>query len=129
MNTYYPIAFIHIIFILFSSYFMLILKLKHIHILLHIYTLRVNSTLLMSLKEMTSYVSMYVCNVLKCITEYLHISLDNRLEPIMPKNLPAYYSFPNLPKFLPNYSYFILIAPPFIPFLFYCVYDNITMQE
>ena len=36
----------------------------------------------------------------------------------------TYYSFLNFPKFL-----FYSQAPPFIPFLFYCVNDNIAMQD
>ena len=46
----------------------------------------------------------------------------------MLKTLPMYYSFSNLPNFLPIVL-FIPIAPPIISFLFYCVSDNITMQE
>ena len=36
---------------------------------------------------------------------------------------------PELPKIFTHYSYFTPIAPPIIPFLFYCVNGNITMQE
>ena len=36
---------------------------------------------------------------------------------------------PELPKIFAHYSYFIPIAPPIIPFLFYCANGYITMQE
>ena len=45
----------------------------------------------------------------------------------MLKNLPIIPSQTSQ-KFCPLF-FFIPIAPPIIPFLFYCVSDNITMQE
>ena len=52
------------------------------------------------------------------------------------EHFPIYGMLKNLPiissrtsqKFYPLF-FFIPIAPPIIPFLFYCVSDNITMQE
>ena len=45
----------------------------------------------------------------------------------MLKNLPIKLS--RTSQNFTHYFYFIPIAPPIIPFLFYCVNDNITMQE
>ena len=44
----------------------------------------------------------------------------------MLKNLPIIPS--RTSQIFTQYSSFIPIAPPIIPFLFYCVNDNITMQ-
>ena len=49
-----------------------------------------------------------------------------RLEPNMLKNLPIIPSWTSQ-NFYPLF-FFIPIAPPIIPFLFYCASDNITMQ-
>ena len=49
-----------------------------------------------------------------------------RLEPNMLKNLPIILSRTSQKFYL---FFFIPIVPPLIPFLFYCVNDNITMQE
>ena len=49
---------------------------------------------------------------------------QSRFEPIMLKYLPIIPS-----QTSQNYSYFISITPPIIPFLLYYVNDNITMQE
>ena len=48
---------------------------------------------------------------------------QSRFEPIMLKNLPI------IPSQTSQNYYFISITPPIIPFLLYCVNDNITMQE
>ena len=50
-----------------------------------------------------------------------------RLEPNMLKNLPIIPSRTSLSFYL--LFFFITIVPSIIPFLFYCVNDNITMQE
>ena len=49
---------------------------------------------------------------------------DYRLEPVMLKNLPIIPS-----QIFTHYTFLIPIAIPIIPFLFYCVNDNITIQE
>ena len=54
--------------------------------------------------------------------------ISSRFEPNMLKNLPIIF-LPELPKIFTYYSYFIPITPSIIPFLFYCVSDNITMQK
>ena len=57
--------------------------------------------------------------------EYLQCDnhLDNRLEPSMLKIYLLFLPKP-IPKNFTHYTYFIPIAPPIIPFLFYCVNDN-----
>ena len=50
-----------------------------------------------------------------------------RLEPIMLKNLPIIPSCTSQ-NFYPL-LFFIPIVPPIIPFLFFCVSDDIAMQE
>ena len=79
------------------------------------------------------YVSVFmhvICLQLHCmyvIKFYLQLyCMYVRLEPNM---LKIYLLFlTKLPKIFTHYS-FIPIAPQIIPILFYCVSDNITMQE
>ena len=76
-------------------------------------------------------------NMLKCLALLYAIKVEGyvltaildiiRLEPNMLKNLPIIPSQTSQ-NFYPLF-FFILIAPPIIPFLLYCVDDNITMQE
>ena len=54
--------------------------------------------------------------------------VEDILEPIIAEKIYLLF-LSELPKIFTYYSYFIPIAPPIIPFLFYCADDNITMQE
>ena len=67
-------------------------------------------------------------------TEYLsdtklsYIVLQLGLSLICSKTCLLPVFLPKLPKIFTYCSYFIHRAPPIIPFLFYCVNDDITMQ-
>ena len=69
--------------------------------------------------------SWYICRSIIYVAYYLHKA--PRLEPNMLKNLPIIPSRTSK-NFHPLF-FFIPIAPLIIPFVFYCVSDNITMQE
>ena len=65
-------------------------------------------------------------------SDYLQLTLHYgyviaRLAPNVLKNLPIFSS--RTSQIFTYYSFFIPIAPPIIPLLYYCVNDNITIQK